>query len=99
MTNGRRSDLNCDGHDHEDDHHGEAEREAEAREGRAHQLHLADEVELDVARARVALERLLEVGRDAADVAPLGLHEHVRGALELVALDGDGPDASGGSSP
>ena len=31
----------------------------------------------------------LEILGHAADVAPLGLHEHVRGALELVALDGD----------
>ena len=35
------------------------------------------------------LERLLQLGSSGPDVAPFGLHEDVRGALEVVALDGD----------
>ena len=79
--------LELRSHDHEDDHDGEAQREAEPREGAPHQLDLTDEPKVDVARARVALQRVFEGSRRGAQVASLGLHQHVGDPRQVVALD------------
>ena len=98
MTKGSRSDLNCDAMIMNTTMIGQADGEPEAGEGGAHQVDLADEAERHVARVAGRPASLCSSSRGgAADVAPLGLHQHVRRALQLVSLDGDRPDASAGS--
>jgi hypothetical protein len=82
--------LELRGHDHEHHHHRQADGHADAAEGLAQKRHLADELEVDVAGARIALQLLLQLGGGGAEVTALGLHQQVRGPLQLVPLHLDG---------
>ena len=92
--------LELRGHDHEDHHHRQPERQAQAGEGGAHQLDLADELELDVracagrrASARSRSAATLPMSRPSVCMSTCAAR------CELVALDGDRARPSGGSSP
>jgi len=59
------------------------------REGRAHEINLADEGERNAARTRIFSQTLFQFLGRAADIATLGLHQHMRDPCQVVALDHD----------